>query len=115
MYDNTAIVIISDHGFGDGVEGNDRQNPILFVKGIDEHHDFKVSNTKVSFEDMPKVFLRLSEGKNTEESFDGLNKETRRFIHYVYEKEDHLEEYTLNGHAWESDKLKPTGKVYDLK
>ncbi len=97
VYDNSAIVIMSDHGLGDGNAGTRRQNPILFVKGINEHHDFKKADTRVSLEDMVTVFLRLSEGSSATESFEGLDKEIRRHLIYDLYGSDHLEEYILSG------------------
>lgn len=41
VYDNTAIMILSDHGYNieDDDSSEKRQHPILFVKGVDEHYD----------------------------------------------------------------------------
>lgn len=115
-YDNSAIVILSDHGYGDGTKGTNRQNPILYIKGINEHHDYKTSDVKVSYADMVTVFLRLAEGKaSDEELFEGINRLTRRYMFYLYDDPSVITEYETNGNAWDSSALKETGKKYVLK
>lgn len=59
LYDNTVIVIMADHGYYD-----DRQNPLLLVKGYNELHDMEVSDAAVSYYDLQKAFINLLKGDN---------------------------------------------------
>ena len=110
QYDNTAIIIISDHGFND-YESVGRQNPILFIKGFNEKHDFQISDKKVSFEDLNDIYTDLLDGKQNKDILK--NVKSNRVRRYLYYKEyDKMQEQLLDGHAWETDKLKNTGKKY---
>ena len=41
-YDNSVIIIMSDHGYDEeGTEEYGRQNPLLMIKGRNEHHDMQ--------------------------------------------------------------------------
>ena len=116
VYDNSAIIIMSDHGYCQ--ENNlERQCPIFFAKGIDEKHDMKFSNAPVSFEDLQEAFARLLDGRNSEEIFDARegDQRKRRYLFYVYLKEDHIEEYFQTGDAWDVSTLTPSGKLYIQK
>ena len=113
QYDNSVIIIMADHG-NNGYDYVGRQNPILYIKGIDEHHDeLKISSKKVSFIDLnDSIYYDLLKGKKSTELLqDVSNNRIRRFIWYKYV--DKMYEQTLDGHAWESDKLKNTGKEYN--
>lgn len=111
QYDNTAIIILSDHGFN-GYEHVGRQNPILFIKGFNEKHDLKVSDKKVSFEDLNEIYMDLLDGKQSNEMLKNIQK--NRVRRYLYYKDyDKMSEQLLDGHAWETDKLKNTGKKYE--
>lgn len=59
VYDDTVIVIMADHGYYDK-----RQNPLLLVKGYDEHHDFSISDAPVSYYDLQTIFVNLISGKS---------------------------------------------------
>ena len=62
VYDNSVIIVLSDHGYnieGDAIDTpqrneneTGRQHPILFIKGLNENHDFQVSGAPISFEDL---------------------------------------------------------------
>ncbi len=118
VYNNSAIVIMADHGYD--VEGNTtgRQNPILFIKGRGETHDtMQVSETPISHEDMPEAFQKLLDGAPGNEVFayEAGSVRERRYLFYYYEQENHMEEYVTNGEAKDTDALVPTGIVYDWK
>lgn len=120
VYDNSVIVIMSDHEYaGPGTPYDpllDRFNPILFVKGINEKHDMLVSDRSVSYADLQDAFSDLIEGKQSTELFADLEPgRTRTVIWQNVKKEGHKVEYELTGKAWETDKLIPTGNVYDLE
>lgn len=116
LYDNSVIVVMADHG----MEGLDpalytgRQNPILFVKGIDEHHEMVISEAPISYDDLQTAFRRLLEGSTGTEIFDyqeGDERE-RTYLFYEYEEEDYLYEYTTSGHASDDSSLQATGREF---
>lgn len=114
VYDNSIIMIMADHG-GYSCEGQwGRQNPILFVKGLNEKHPFEMSEAPISFEDFPDAYQRLLDGAAGTEVFpykEGDERE-RRFLFYEYEGEKHLKEYVIKGHASDENALVETGQVF---
>ena len=109
-YDNSAIVILADHGFAPSNRG--KQNPILFIKGFNEKHEFVYSDKKVTHEDMMEAFIDLMDGKKSSELFKNTSDER---LYYYYALECHIIEQTTKDHAWETDKLKGTGKKFDCE
>ena len=119
-YDNTAIVIMADHGNTDLNSADDmlvRANPMFMMKGINEHHDFTVSEKPLSYLDITSVFENLIDVKTAEEATADIpDKRERYFMWYRnFRHEDHIEEYVVEDKAWEWQKFKKTGNVYDLK
>lgn len=117
VYDNATIVILADHGYNadGGVAG--RQNPLLMVKGANETHSkMHVSEKQVSYADIAGMFEELLDGKRSTEVLENVAESgrERRYLYYVYNYEDHMIEQTLNGKAWETEKMVPTGKEYNL-
>lgn len=113
QYDNSIIIILADHG-NNGYDPVGRQNPILYIKGLAEQHDeMIVSDKKVSYEDLNTIiYSDLLEGKKSTELLENIdNNRIRRFI--WYKDYDKMEEQTLDGHAWETEKLIPTGVKYE--
>ena len=116
VYDNSAIIILSDHGYalGNGPEG--RQNPILFIKGVDEHHDLEKSKLPISYTDLDSAYTDLMDGKKSDELFSDVEEDRERtIILYEYLKEDHMMEAIQKGKAWNEKTLKRTGKEYNKK
>ena len=113
VYDNSNIIIMADHGYNyDDVYG--RQNPILFIKGKNEHHDMYRSNKAISYEDLNEAYLDLLDGKKSKELFKNIdNKRERRFLFYEFLKEDNMIEYVQKGKAWDESTLVPTGKEFN--
>ena len=110
QYDNTAIIILSDHGFS-GYDYTGRQNPILFIKGYNEKHEMQISDKKVSYADLNDIYNDLIDGKKTNQLLSNITK--NRIRRYLFYKEyDKMSEQILDGHAWETEKLKDTGKKY---
>lgn len=113
VYDNSVIVIMADHGYDtEGLEG--RQNPILFVKGTDEHHEMKTSKAPISYEDLQGAYHLLLEGEKGEHIFTWEENQVRqrRYILYKYEEEEIMYEYMIEGDASETEKMIPTGEKY---
>ncbi len=117
VYDNSVIIVMADHGYNDNMhnkKGEIRQNPIFFVKGIHESHEFRISHAPVSFEDLQTAYQRLLSGMESDEIFDWKEGDSRdrRFLVYEYKKEDPIIEYIQPGEAWDTDIMYETGNVY---
>lgn len=127
VYDNSVIIILSDHGYN--IEGEavkvaqknenetGRQHPILFVKGLNESHDLQVSGAPISYEDLVEAYYKLMDGAASDDCFaykEGDQRE-RRYLLYKYLGEDHMVEYVQTGYAGDESTLVPTGRVFDAK
>ena len=117
VYDNSAIILMADHGYGydRDIELLGRLNPLLAVKGIDEHHSFRISKSPICYEDLQICYQRLINGSESEASFDAKEGDVRRrrVLIHAYEQDDHMEEYVQTAGAFHFDALVPTGKVYE--
>lgn len=119
VYDNTAIMILSDHGYNcaepDSVYPDNRQHAALLVKGIGEKHEsMQTSQAPISQEDCQEAYLRLLDGRDSSEVFDwqeGDNRE-RRYMWYEQWDRDEMEEYVQTGDAADTETLIPTGRTY---
>lgn len=120
VYDNSAIIIMADHGYQplNGAPDNyilSRFNPILLIKGVNEKHDFAVSDKPVSYFDLPNAYTELLDGKQSTDLFADIEyPRTRTVIWYEIYKEKHMVEYAADGKATEWDKFRETGNVFDL-
>lgn len=127
VYDNSVIIVLSDHGYnieGDAVDTpqrneneTGRQHPILFIKGLNENHDFQVSGAPISYADLVSAYYQLMDGVASDDCFEykeGDQRE-RRYLLYKYLGEDHMVEYVQTGYASDESTLIPTGRVFDAK
>jgi len=118
IYDDSIIMIIADHGYY-----SDRQNPLLLVKGYNEHHDFSVNDTPVSYFDLQDAYIRLLSGEydgtNVFEGYDE-SRGGRRYYRYV-PWNTHLNfdtfsgtigEVVFNGPAYDVDNIIDEGVEY---
>lgn len=116
VYDNSVIIVMADHGTNgeDYLNPMGRQNPILFVKGVNEKHAFTVSQAPVSYADLQEAYARLLEEKSSSEIFDCQEGDIRkrRYIQYTIDEEAYLYEYVTTGHAADDGQLTPTGVEY---
>lgn len=105
IYDNTCIIVMADHGHGSGF--ND--NPILFVKGINEHHEMQINDAPISYDDLQEAYSRLLAGKSSGELFDYQEGDYRERRFLFQDDDDNpmeiMEEYVQKGHAGNSDTL----------
>lgn len=116
VYDNSAIIVMADHGYSDVAGWYGRQNPILLIKGIGEKHGFITDHAPISYIDLQEAYQRLLDGKTGDQVFDyrdGDQRE-RRFLWYRYLFDDHMEEYIQTGWAGDLETMIPTGRVFDL-
>ena len=114
-YDNSVIIIMSDHGFedGNGLETG-RQNPVFLIKGFNEHHDLISSSAPVSYEDLISTYHELINDKKSTDLFKNMDpNRTRNYILYKYLDENHMEECTQSGDAQDKNTIKKTGKTFD--
>lgn len=117
VYDNSNIIILSDHGFNYNDKGlllDGRQNPIFFVKGIGEKHDkMNVSDKALSFADLEDLYFDLLNKKTSSDVLQGIgNQRTRRFLLFDYGDTEHMIEYETKDKAWETDKMYETGRKF---
>lgn len=116
-YDNSVIIVMADHGFN--WENMDdtlhRQNPILFIKGIGERHEFSESSIPVSWEDLQETYVKLLEGKDSFSAFDWEEGDLRRrrYLYYEFNKEEKIYEYIQSGYVRDCETFKPTGIIYE--
>ena len=119
VYDKSSIVIMSDHGYMDGVWEYDyilnRFNPSLYIKGVNEHHNQMVRSDKpISFADLSDAFEQLRLGAKSTELFQNINSpRTRTLIYYIWNQENHMVEYTTEGKAWDDTSMVETGRIFD--
>lgn len=116
VYDNSVIVIASDHGLAANPDDmNGRQHSILFVKGLGERHDYRVSRAPISQEDFVSAYGRLLAGESSDVVFDWREGDARerRYLFYHIVNREHMEEYIQTGHASDRSTLKATGRQFD--
>ena len=117
VYDNSVIIIMSDHG--EGLRSNDfqRQNPILFVKGINEKHNKMITSQKpVHFSDLGDLYKDLLHDKKSTEVFNIIpNKRTRTFLYYTFADKDSMIEYEATGKVLDKKNIRKTGNEYSIK
>lgn len=122
-YDNTAVMIMADHGYdynndtsSDGLIGA-RQNPILLVKGFEEHHPMAESSAPLSFLDLEEGYKALLEGKTGGDVFTVKEGEdrVRRFLFMGSDTDAYIQEYIQTKGARDMDTLIPSDVRYYRK
>lgn len=121
-YDNTAIIVMSDHGFNRDIDNADmgdnpfmRQCGLLLIKGVGETHDtMQISEAPVSYEDLQEAYRRLLDGAWSDAVFDCREGERRdrRYLWYAVTDEDYLVEYQQTGYASDLSTMIPTGREF---
>lgn len=116
-YDNSVIIVMADHGYYNPDEPSNRQHSVLFIKGLNEKHEYCVSEAPVSYDDLQKAYSRLLDGKTGSDVFDCKEGETRkrRYLYYEYSHDEIMEEYYQEGYAGDMSTLKATGNKYIYK
>lgn len=115
VYDNSVIIVMADHGYS-GIVGDyhGQQNPILFVKGINEKHDLATSDVPISHADLQEAYVRLINGAGSDQIFDWRSGDQRERRFLFYEGgEDHMVEYMQPGRADDTEAMYETGNVYN--
>ena len=115
VYNNTAMIIMADHGYN-GEENEGRQNPLLMIKGINETHEYTISNLPVTLESLPEIYCNILEGRIDTELFSGISNDNRRYLDYDgWNNYNELVEKEQTGKAWDEETLIPSGTIYTLK
>ena len=112
-YDNSVIVILGDHGFGDHVHSDTRQNPLLLIKGLHESHDFEVSDLPISYAYLPEIYQNLLDDRTGEAVIPEIARENppRRYVYHEFTDIYHQSVWELrDGKAYEKE-AEPTGEV----
>lgn len=113
LYDDSVIVIMSDHGYNINNVAMDRMNPILLLKGFNEKHDLITSDKPIMHEDLKVAFQDLLDGSKSTELFSEIKfGRKRRFLFYEYSCNDNMVEYETVGHATDTKKYIETNNVY---
>lgn len=116
IYNNSIIIFVADHGLSEDENFRGRQNPILYIKGIDEHHKFKISDKPISFLDLIDSYQELMKGKKSDELFANIKQpRKRRYLYYPDQFSNTLIEYYQTGKAWDWNTMVETGNIYKLK
>ncbi len=120
IYDNTILIIMADHGYSNG-----RQNPLLMIKGMDEHHSFMVSDNVVSYYDLQDAYLKLLDRRvQSKELFTEYTDSQRERFYCTVPFNTHLNfdtygggmtEYVCKGYAWDQSALERSGIQYTEK
>lgn len=133
-YDNTAIVIMSDHGFAqdeNGGEANEgRQHSIFLAKGFGESHDYAENAAPLSYDDLQTAFSRLLDGAQGDAVTDWKagDQRERRYLNYLHQYTESdgktVQTREINGEgfiemiqtglAGDCSTLKPSGNIYAL-
>ena len=121
VYDNSIIIIVADHGYdssSDTIQNSYfyRQNPIFFVKGINEKHPYSTSSAPVSFEDLNNAYFKLLNGMNGSHIFDWKEGDfrERRWLYYGGGNETIIE-YIQPAEAWNRESIYASGNQYEYK
>ena len=64
------------------------QNPIFMVKNANELHEFKISNTPMTYEYLSDIWIALINRENVDEQFISSRNQTkvqRRYLYYSWD------------------------------
>ena len=116
LYDCSAVLIMADHGFARYNNPIGRQNPLLLIKGVNESHDFTISDKSVSHEDLQTAYRQLLDGAAAKDLFaENDPHRTRRYLFYNFlEPELEIEYLLKDARANETEKMTATGTEYHL-
>ena len=117
-YDNTAILILSDHGYAANGTDEGRQHSILLAKGFGEHHDYAVNEAPVSFGEMQSICDVLLDGGMSDEisTYRAGDSRERRYMlsSIISTKNNQFTEYMQTGYAGDLNTMQKTGRVYKI-
>jgi hypothetical protein len=88
VYDNSAIVIMADHGYFD-----ERSNPLFMIKGVNESHPLEVSDKPLSYEYLQDVLINLCDGMDAKSAVMSDMSETNGRHYYFYSWNKDMKDY----------------------
>ncbi len=120
VYDNTQVIVVSDHGYGDSSElvamNGGQFYPIslhglLLVKNFDEHGELRIDNVhRMANSDVPEIILRNVQGRDWTDA-PWMNPERIRYhAKGPWVRSRHPGNYYSNVTKW-----KIGGRIYDIK
>lgn len=118
IYDNSVIVIMADHS-PFKIDGG--ETPLLLVKGVGEKHLFTVTDIPVSYSDLQIGYKNLLHQTNTDNIFEIQDENRKRYLYHTEllspslnndEYGANFVEYVIEGHVFDNESIKKTGKVY---
>ncbi|MBR1477354.1 MAG: sulfatase-like hydrolase/transferase [Lachnospiraceae bacterium] len=125
VYDNSIVIVTSDHGFNTTTEDAmlgavidddwGRSHSILFIKGLnDTGESLKITDAPIAQEDYPEAYFKLLEGAKGNEVFDYKSGDVRkrRFLFHYSNDRNELTEYEITGHVDDMESYIKTGRVY---
>jgi len=115
LYDNSVIVILADHGSLTEGDLKMRTNPILYIKGFNESHDYNVSLDKVSYKDLDSAFIKLLSGSDSKKIFENNDNTEREVYLYEFNNDKELYEWKQPSNAWDFESLYYSGRTFRKK
>lgn len=80
IYENSAIVILADHGANEYDGTYMKQTPVLLVKGKGEHHSFSIDSNPMSYAYLQRGYQKLLNCEN-EDPFGIKNNNDSRYMY----------------------------------
>lgn len=113
-YDNSTIFIIADHG--DHLYGHEdySQNPLFMVKVANDHKDFSISDTRLSFKDFDNMLVDALHGKPDIEAYECSG---TRYMYNATENNNTyaIYEYASDGDAYDAESWAATGRTFEYQ
>ncbi len=97
-YDNSIIIFMADHGYADDNHSKNRYNPILMIKGLNESHEFNISDKPVSYESLESIYLNLLDGASGDSAVEDPRTHgtvVRRYFNHDFYNLGELFEFTV--------------------
>ncbi len=112
LYENTTLFVLADHGDNTYYQPNHEQNPLFMVKVANTHKRFTVSETRLSFRDLPKMMVdSLQNRLNIEAEY--VVEGCRYFYVGIRDSKAYgVTEYVSEGNAYDASSYHETGKIY---
>ena len=110
-YDNSVIVVMSDHGYSSD-HIIKRGHAMLLIKGVGEKHKMLISDLPISYVDLQDAFSNLIDGKKSTELFTSITYgRTRKFSLLDFGAKEFV--YRTTGPAWDTEQYTPAGKTWE--
>lgn len=119
VYDNSIIIIMADHG--STMYDGKIHCPMLLIKGYDEHHDFNIDSSSISYESLQEFYQRLMDGRKSTELIEPEDCREKRLIYYAdfegamhkFTKGAKFVEYSIPKDVHDIELIKETGNFFE--